>query len=55
MTALTRAKLALALVGLILWGYGVRAESVALRWTGIGFLALAVLLRFWPRRVPPAE
>jgi hypothetical protein len=49
-TALTQLKLGLAVVGLILWGYGVRVEESWLRWTGIGFLAAAAVLRFWRRR-----
>ncbi len=50
MSALSHVKLALAVVGLILFGYGVRVDHDGLRWTGIGFLALAALLRFVRRR-----
>ena len=46
MSALTQLKVGLALAGLVLWGYGVRAEVNWLRWTGIGFLAAAAVLRF---------
>jgi hypothetical protein len=46
---LTRAKLALALIGVILFGYGVRAEDERLRWMGIGFLAASAILRWWRR------
>lgn len=46
MSPLTQLKLGLALAGLILFGYGVRADSNLLRWAGIGFLAAAAVLRF---------
>lgn len=42
----TTAKIALFIVGLILIGYGMRVDSATLRWTGIGFLLVAFLLRF---------
>jgi hypothetical protein len=40
------AKLALAGAGLLVWGLGARLDNAMLRWTGIGLLAMAVLLRF---------
>ena len=46
MSTLTRAKVALALIGLVLFGAGVRLERVELRWIGLGFVAVAWLLRF---------
>jgi hypothetical protein len=46
MSTLTRAKVALALIGLILFGAGVRLERMELRWTGLAFVILAWLLRF---------
>jgi hypothetical protein len=46
MSGLTQAKLGLAVAGLILWGYGARVDVEWLRWTGIGFLAAAAILRF---------
>jgi hypothetical protein len=54
MSPITTAKLALAAIGLIVWGYGYRVDDPALRWVGIAFLAAAVLLRFWRPRRPPA-
>jgi hypothetical protein len=45
-TLLTRAKIALALIGLVLFGIGVRLESTELRWTGLGFVVVAWLMRF---------
>ncbi len=52
MSALTRAKIALALIGILLFGAGVRLERVELRWTGLGFVLMAWLLRFASRRRP---
>ena len=50
MITLTQLKLALALIGLILFGAGVRLERKELRWTGLGFVVAAWLLRFVKRR-----
>lgn len=50
MSPLSHLKLGLAVVGIILWGYGVRSDVNWLRWTGIGFLAVAAVLRFLNRR-----
>jgi hypothetical protein len=44
---LTQLRLGLTLAGLIVWGYGAHNDVEWLRWVGIGFLALVVLLRFW--------
>jgi hypothetical protein len=41
------AKLALMLVAAILLGWGIRADDSALRWAGIGFLFIALILRFF--------
>ena len=46
MTPLTVAKLTLALIAAVLFGLGVRSDVPPLRWAAIGFLTLAVLLRF---------
>ena len=46
LSTLTRVKIALALIGLVLFGFGVRLERQDLRWAGIGFVAIAWLLRF---------
>jgi hypothetical protein len=45
-TTLTRAKIALALIGVVLFGAGVRLERNELRWIGLGFVVGAWLLRF---------
>ena len=46
MSTLTRAKITFALIGLVLFGVGVRMERTELRWTGLGFVVVAWLLRF---------
>lgn len=46
----TPIQLALLAVGLISWAYGQRADDSRLVWLGIGFLAVAMLLRFAKRR-----
>ena len=46
MSTLTRAKIAMALIGLVLFGAGVRLERVEVRWIGLGFVAVAWSLRF---------
>lgn len=46
MTPFTVAKLALMLSAAILLGWGIRTDDAALRWAGIGFLFIALILRF---------
>ena len=46
MSSTTIAKIALAIVALILVGYGMRVDSPTLRWVGIAFLVAAFALRF---------
>ena len=46
MTPVTSAKLALAVIGALCFGAGIRADNSALRYVGIGFFAAAFLLRF---------
>jgi Zn-dependent membrane protease YugP len=53
MTPMMVAKLALALAGMLVFGYGVRADVATIRWIGIALVAVAVLLRFVPTRPPP--
>ena len=50
MTQLTLAKLLIAVVGLLVFGYGIRAESAGIRWAGIALVAVAVAMRFLGRR-----
>ena len=52
MSTLTQLKIVLAVIGLVLFGAGVRFESTALRWTGLGFVVMAWLLRFLKPRKP---
>jgi hypothetical protein len=54
MMTLTWVRFALAAVGLFIWVYGYQADDATIRWVGIAFLAVAVLLRFMPRRPPSA-
>lgn len=49
MTPFTVAKLALLLIAAILLGWGIRTDDAALRWAGIGFLFIALILRFIKR------
>jgi len=48
-TRFTIAKLALMLIAAILLGWGIRTDDTALRWAGIGFLFIALILRFIKR------
>ena len=40
------ARLTLAFAGLLVFGYGVRADLPTVRWIGIALVLVAVLLRF---------
>jgi hypothetical protein len=51
----TQLKIALAAIGLVFWGYGYRVESPTLRWIGIAFLAVAVILRLVPKRLRDSD
>ncbi len=46
MTPMTAAKFVLAAAGILVWGMGVRLDIAMLRWTGIGLIVAALLLRF---------
>lgn len=52
MTTLVRVKLALVVIGLIIWFQGYRTDDSWLRVTGIIVLLVAFLLRFAGRRRP---
>lgn len=54
MTTLTWVRFAVVVAGILVWAYGYRADDAMIRWVGIALLAVAVLLRFWPGRPPPA-
>lgn len=47
------ARIALLVVGLAVWGYGVRADDSQLRVIGIALLAVSLILRFFRRKTPP--
>jgi hypothetical protein len=46
MNPMVVAKLALMGAGIVVWGMGVRLDNAMLRWTGVGLIAAAFLLRF---------
>ena len=50
---LTTAQLALAAIGLVVWGWGTRSGDSRVGWAGIVMIAVASLLRFARRRGPP--
>jgi hypothetical protein len=52
MSPFTTAKLALMLIAGALLAWGIRTDDAALRWAGIGFLFIALILRFWKPRKP---
>jgi len=52
---LTSAQLALAVIGVVVWGYGTRAGDPRVGWVGIALLAAASLLRFVKRGRSPRE
>ena len=44
------ARTVLAAIGVVVWGYGYRVDDARVRLAAIGILALALLLRFVPKR-----
>jgi hypothetical protein len=51
-TRLMQIRLWLAGIGIAIWGYGYAVDDANVRWVGIGFLAVSVALRFYPKRDP---
>lgn len=51
MTRYLTLKVALAVIGVALFGYGMASDNATVRWMGIGFLAASVLTRFLPKGV----
>ncbi|MDB4908418.1 MAG: hypothetical protein JWO05_3202 [Gemmatimonadetes bacterium] len=51
----TQLTLALAAVGIAVWGFGARVDDQRFRWAGIIVLALAALSRFVARRGDSVE
>jgi hypothetical protein len=54
-SALVRLKLALVVIGLIIWAWGYRTDDSFLRVSGIVVLTMAFLLRFVRRRKRDSE
>ena len=52
MSPFTIAKLALMLIAAILLAWGIRTDDTAIRWAGILFLFIALILRFFKPRKP---
>lgn len=50
MTRLLTARFVLTLIGVAVWGYGQRTDNAQTRLAGILVLAIALLLRFAPKR-----
>ena len=50
MTRLITARIVLTLIGVAVWGYGQRTDNPQTRLAGILVLAIALLLRFAPKR-----
>jgi hypothetical protein len=50
MRRLVAARTVLAIIGLVVWGYGYRVDDPRVRLAAIGILAAALLLRFVPKR-----
>jgi hypothetical protein len=46
MSTLTKVKLGLTIIGLVLFAYGARVDDAKIRMFGIGFVAAASLMRF---------
>ena len=44
------ARTLLAAIGVVVWGYGYRVDDPQIRLAAIGILAVALLLRFVPKR-----
>ena len=55
MTRILIARLVLMAVGVLVWGYGQRADLPEIRIAGMAILAVALLLRFLPKRWFGAE
>ena len=50
MTRLLITRMVVTLIGVAVWGYGQRTDQSQLRILGMVILAIALLLRFAPRR-----
>ena len=50
MRRLLWARTVLAMIGILVWGYGANIEDPKVRLLGIAILAVALVLRFFPKR-----
>lgn len=50
MSSLVLVRVVLAAIGVAVWGYGYRYDESDVRLAGIAILAVALLLRFAPKR-----
>lgn len=50
MSRLRQVRLTLAIIGIVVWGYGLQVDDAQLRLVGIALLAVSLILRFAPRR-----
>ena len=50
MSRLLQIRLALAIIGVVVWGYGLLRDEATVRLVGIVVLALSLVLRFTPKR-----
>ena len=50
MNAVPWIKVIVAVVGITVWAFGYQRDDSTLRWIGIAFLAVAMLLRFYRPR-----
>lgn len=50
MMRLLVARLVLTGIGIVVWGYGNATSQPQFMWVGMGLLAIALLLRFVPKR-----
>ena len=50
MKGLLLARITLAALGVVVWGYGLRVDDSRIRLVGIVGLAISLVLRFVPRR-----
>lgn len=52
MTPLSTWRVTIAIAGLAVFGYGIRAENRTIRWVGIAFIVLAFVIRFFGKPKP---
>ena len=50
-----QARIALAIIGLLVWGYGAATDAANYRLVGIILLALSLILRFVGRHPRPSD